>query len=39
MSELQASSNDENPQDLRAMLSQFKTASNLAREADRIQHQ
>jgi hypothetical protein len=39
MSELQALSNDENPQDLRAMLSQFITASNLSREADRIQHQ
>jgi hypothetical protein len=39
MSEPQPVSNDENPQDLRSMLSQFITASNLAREADRIQQQ
>jgi hypothetical protein len=39
MSEIQAVSNDEIPQDLRAMLSQFITASKEAREADRIQHQ
>jgi hypothetical protein len=39
MSETQAVSNDEIPQDLRAMLSQFITASKETREADRIQHQ
>jgi hypothetical protein len=39
MSETEAVSNDEIPQDLRATLSQFITASKEAREADRIQHQ
>jgi hypothetical protein len=39
MSESQVVSNDEVSQDFRAMLSQFITASNAAREADRIQHQ
>jgi hypothetical protein len=39
MSENQVISNDEISQDLRTMLSQFITASNLACEADRIQHQ
>ena len=39
MSETQAVSSDEIPQDLRSMLSQFISASNKARETDRIQHQ
>ena len=39
MSETQAVSSDEIPQDLRSMLSQFISASNKAREMDRIQHQ
>ena len=39
MSETQAASNDEIPQDGRTILSHFITASNVAREADRVQHQ
>jgi hypothetical protein len=39
MSETQESKTDDSPPDLRTMLSQFITASNAAREADRIQHQ
>ena len=39
MSETQAVSSDGIPQDLRSMLSQFISASNKAREMDRIQHQ
>ena len=39
MSETQAASNDEIPQDLRTMLSQFIPTSNAAREADRVHHQ
>ena len=39
MSETQVASNDEIPQDVRTILSHFITASNVAREADRVQHQ